>query len=609
MKIVFGYLAWAPYAKVQFEAAVSRARGFGYDVVPFCLTPRAPGPRYLWPQLEAAWSGRDAEIVEVRERLLEACSDADIFWNVNGANVHPAWLADLRTFNVYGCFDDPESTAQLSEPVAKYFDAAFVGNLACLPMYQSWGMRRVAWCPIGIVHHDFPEGISTEVLVTRNRDIPTAFVGERESSWRQTRLDRLVSEFPDAVFRGNGWPLGRISDEDRRLLYRDTRVGWNIHNSLGPINVRLFALPANAVMQICDNRCRLGQFMKLEHEVIGFDTIEQCIDRTKYFLTHDAERSEIAANGHRRYLADYSENRIWDYYCSQFKEWLGGESRSEHPIDRLRWHEPPTTAGPTWIKSNSVRSRLLECVNRALLPLDLQICRSTLGPRNGSVSSLHVAAERLNTNQSLAELVAPAKKAMLRPGEFSEECDADPANLAFCWAIATIVGDAAQIVCTGALSPIFSDEVSADPRRRVFVSEPFSRTRNLQDNSRSNELVGCAAFDLAVSIDELISSSDYHSILGRLVKSAPKVIVATAQSDSSGSVPDEDTPFMQRSWTTDQFYWVLRAHWNSVTVYHMPNRFLPELKKAETGAVPGPLAAVCSDPRIASADTTIIESR
>lgn len=609
MKIVFGYLAWAPYAKVQFEAAVSRARGFGYDVVPFCLTPHAPGPRYLWPQLEAAWSRRDAAIVEVHDRLIEACSDADIFWNVNGANVHPAWLADLKTFNVYGCFDDPESTSQLSEPVAKYFDAAFVGNMACLPMYQSWGMRRFAWCPIGIVHHDFPEGISTEVLVTKDRGILTAFVGERESPWRQKRLDRLVSDFPDAVFRGNGWPQGRISDEERGHLYRDTRVGWNIHNSLGPINVRLFALPANAVMQICDNRCRLGHFMKLEHEVIGFDTIDECIDRTKYFLNHDAERSEIAANGHRRYLADYSENRIWDYYHSQFKEWLGGESRSEHPVDRLSWQEPLTITRQGRIKSGSVRSRLLERINRALRPLDLQICRSTPVTTNVSVSSLPAAADGLTAKHSLPEPFAPAKQAIRPPVKFCEEPEADPANLAFCWAVATIVGDSVKISCTGALSPIFSTEVSVDPRRRVLVSEPFSGTRNPQDTSCINELVGCATFDLAVSIDELIPSSDYHSILGRLMQSAPKVIVATAHSDSSGSVPDEDIPFLQGSWTAGQFYWVLRAHWNNVTIYHMPNRFLPELKKAETGAVTGPLVAVCSDPLTNSADGTVLESR
>ena len=608
MKIVFGYLAWASYAKVQFEAAVSRARGFGYDVVPFCLTPGEPKPRYSWSQLDAAWKSRDSDLCDLRDRLIEVCSGADVFWNVNGANVHPSWMADLPTLNVYGCFDDPESTSFLSEPVARYFDAAFVGNLACLPLYRSWGLHRAAWCPIGIINHDFPADVPTTNLLNAARTIPLSFVGERESPWRQERLDRLVSEFPGAIFRGNGWPLGRISDKDRGHLYRNTRIGWNIHNSLGPINVRLFALPANGVLQICDNRCRLGQFMKLEHEVVGFDTIDECIDRTKYFLNHDAERNEIAANGHRRYLADYSEKRIWEYYHSQFKKWLGGESCSEHPIDRLQWSEEGTTTRPD-IKSETVRSRLLQSINRTLKPLNLQIGRSSQGTGNASVSGPPTVAEDLVTKQSSAVPAASAKQKKQCLDDVSEDSEADPANLAYCWAIATVLGDARQIECSGNLSPVFAAEASADPRRHIAVFNCVSSMLNQRANSVQSELPRSAGLDLAVSIDEVCPAADYLGVLGGLVQSAPKVIVSVVQSSSTGPVPGEGTSLSHRSWTAGEFYWVLRSFWNSVIVYQMPNRFLPELRKAENGDEPGPIVAVCCDPRTTSAASSVSESR
>jgi len=607
MRIVFGHLAWAPYAKVLFEAAVERARGFGHDVVAFCLTTGAPKPRHSWQQLDAAWKSRDSDLCDLRDRLIEVCSDADVFWNVNGANVHPSWLADLPTLNVYGCFDDPESTSILSEPVARYFDAAFVGNLACLPLYRSWGLNRVAWCPIGIINHDFPADVPTTNLLNAARTTPLSFVGERESPWRQERLDRLVSEFPEAVFRGNGWPHGRISDEDRGHLYRNTRIGWNIHNSLGPINVRLFALPANGVLQICDNRCRLGQFMKLEHEVVGFDTIDECIDRTKYFLNHDAERNEIAANGHRRYLADYSEKRIWEYYHSQFKEWLGGESRSEHPIDRLQWNEAGTTTRPN-IKSGTVRSRLLQRINRTLKPLNLQISRSSQGTGIASVSSSPTVAEVLVAKQSPAAPTALAEQKKQCPDDGSEDSEADPANLAFCWAIATILGDARQIECSGNLSPIFAAEASADPRRNVTVVNSVSRRLSPQPIVVRNDQPCSAGLDLAVSIDEVCPAADYLGVLGRLVQSAPKVIVAVVQSVSTGPVTDEDASLSQRSWTAGEFYWVLRGFWDSVTVYQMPNRFLPELRKDEKGIEKGPIVAVCFDPRTTSTASSVSKS-
>ncbi len=608
MKIVFGYLAWAAYAKVLFEAAVERARAFGYDVVPFCLTPGEPKPRYSWSQLDAAWRTRDSALCDLRDRLTAVCSDADVFWNVNGANVHPSWLADLPTLNVYGCFDDPESTSFLSEPVARYFDAAFVGNLACLPMYRSWGLHHVAWCPIGIINHDFPSHTPTNTLLNDPRPTSLSFVGERESPWRQERLDRLVSEFPEAIFRGNGWPLGRISDEDRGKLYRKTRIGWNIHNSLGPINVRLFALPANGVLQICDNRCRLGQFMKLEHEVIGFDTIEECIDRTRYFLKHEDERREIAANGHRRYLADYSERRIWDYYAAQFRKWLGGESRSEHPTDRLRWNEGVTTIQPK-VSPRSVRSRLLQTINRTLKPLRLQISRTGEAPGVASGTNESVVA---NVNRTVSAI--PSAKVLAGPEEHAsintrKDGETDPAEQALCWAISTIVGDARQIACYGELSSAFAAEASADPRHRISATNSDSRERNSTCQNDSVKLLPATGLDLAVSINEVDPATDYPAVLGRLVHSAPRVIVATTESGSATAVQNEESALIQSSWTSGEFYWVLRSFWNDVSVYFMPNRFLPELRKANKRDHRGPFVAVCSDPRANFAREFVTESR
>jgi spore maturation protein CgeB len=573
MRVVFGYLAWAAYAKAIFEAAVDRARAFGYDVVPFCLTPGEPKPRFSWSQLDAAWRSRDSDLCDLHDRLREVCSDADIFWNVNGANVHPEWLANLPTLNVYGCFDDPESTAAISEPVARYFDAAFVGNLGCLPMYQSWGIRRTAWCPIGIVNHDHPADISVEDLLLRDRTTFSAFVGERDSPWRQERLDRLVAEFPDAVFRGNGWPAGRISDEERGRLYRDTRIGWNIHNSLGPINVRMFALPANGVLQICDNRCRLAQFMKLEHEVIGFDTIDECVDRTRYFLKHENERREIAGNGHRRYLENYSEQRIWDYYAATFREWLGGERRPESPFERLIWRDSASTQVAR-LRKPTVKSRLLNTVNSTLRHFNLELARPRRDAVAPPVAATKPAKRELNTGDK-TDLAAGQPKAAAE-------------NLAFSWAIATLIGECRNIICAGNLAEEFLSEASADPRRRIVRRE----SKGPQESAEACQ--ASSGPSVYVSINEVLQTSDFHATLRRLANSAGRVIVANDGSDSDSVSPSSSA---ERCWMAGEFHWVLRSYWNSVTVYTMPSRVLPQLEKSVTGTESGPFVAVCEDPR------------
>ncbi len=61
-----------------------------------------------------------------------------------------------------------------------------------------------------------------------------------------------------------------------------TRVGINIHNSTGPINFRTFYLPANGVLQICDNKSHLGRIFELGREVVGYQEIAEAIELCRY---------------------------------------------------------------------------------------------------------------------------------------------------------------------------------------------------------------------------------------------------------------------------------------------------------------------------------------
>ena len=97
-------------------------------------------------------------------------------------------------------------------------------------------------------------------------------------------------------------------------------IGLNIHNSTGPINTRLFYLPANGVMQICDNKKYLGEVFELGKEVIGFDTIEECIELTNYYLNHKDEARMIAANGWKRAIRDYNEEAVFARLVKKIEE-------------------------------------------------------------------------------------------------------------------------------------------------------------------------------------------------------------------------------------------------------------------------------------------------
>jgi spore maturation protein CgeB len=235
----------------------------------------------------------------------------DVIILFNGANLHPEFLERLSTFNAYMCFDDPESSDNLSKPVAKHFDACFVANIASVDQYRSWGCENVFFRPFGFFASHVDLGITSEQIRGSEKDIDACLFCERKSSWRSERLEYLEEHIPGLHGRGRGWPLGYVSDEEVLEIYRRSRIGINLHNSTGPINFRTYTLPANGVMQICDNKYFLGQIFDLGIEVVGYNEIEEVPDLVRFYLLNNEARIRIATAGYERVHRDYNEVAVW----------------------------------------------------------------------------------------------------------------------------------------------------------------------------------------------------------------------------------------------------------------------------------------------------------
>ena len=256
--------------------------------------------------------------MEMYEKLELKLRRKDVLVLWTGAMIHPEFLKALSTYNIYVCSDDPESSAVLSTPVAPHFDYAFTRNIACVDNYKKWGCRNVKWlCPA--FDPDFSDpNLTAEKILSGERSIDIIMFCERVSGFgnRPQRIERLYHEFPQAYIRGKGWPGGFVRQEEMVAAYRNAKIGWNLHLSVGPTNSRLAALPAFGVMEICDNKAHLAKIFTLDEEIVGFDTINECIDKTRYYLAHDRERREIAARGWQRVTTDFTELREWERVLS-----------------------------------------------------------------------------------------------------------------------------------------------------------------------------------------------------------------------------------------------------------------------------------------------------
>ncbi len=315
LRYLWAYSAANDHWRKWNERLIAKRQARGFDVKGFCLTPpELNNAKWLpFPDLDFAWRTAHPPLLEMYERMEEELRDRDVLVHYNGANLHPDFVRCLPVFKVYTAGDDPESTSILTRPVAGAYNLHLVNNVACLDMYKSWGLPHVYFWPLGstVFVEDMKDLDENALLDISTRDIPIALFCGR-SPWRNDRLDALAESFPEAYIAGAGWPRGFVDDETVRDVLRRAQIGWNIHNSTGPINFRTYDLPAYGIMQICDNKSHLDGLFKVNQEVVGFNNIEECIELTRYYLEHPEEQRRIALAGHKRWLADYTPDRVWD---------------------------------------------------------------------------------------------------------------------------------------------------------------------------------------------------------------------------------------------------------------------------------------------------------
>jgi hypothetical protein len=307
------------------------ARGLGYALDTFCMTDLHP---YInFPALDRRWRRRDPALMRLYEVLGQRIADVDVFIHYNGALIHPEFIAQFRQLKVYHCADDPDASAVISRPVARAYDVCAISNPSCLDDYRAWGCAKVFFWPLGAFHFD-----DVAPTLDGERGVPLVFIGSktgttnsrlrkrlpllRRMPWNYPKM-RLLSAvetaFPEIVAHGGGWRMGWISDDGAAELYRSARVGLNIHNSLGPINGRLYDLAAFGVCQVCDNKSNLHHVFEEGHEIVGFDTQAECIELIRYYLDKPNAARAIAEAGRRRYMRDYTMKQIWLRFFSDLE--------------------------------------------------------------------------------------------------------------------------------------------------------------------------------------------------------------------------------------------------------------------------------------------------
>lgn len=599
MKILLGHVVHSPGID-EWYRDIANAACDGIEVKCFCVTLRPPGPRLSWQELDSKWRRKDKNLLEMYGRLLQEAADCDVFILYNGANIHPEFLGYLSTFNVFCCFDDPESSQNINSSMAASFDAVFYGNISSRFQYKSWGCKKLAWLPIFTAPSDVPSHDEGDRLFGRERPMEISLVCDR-NHYRKRRLDELALNFEQARCYGSGWETGKITDKELKHIYENTKIGWNIHNSTGPINRRLFTLAGFGCFQICDNKTGLGQIFDLGKEIIGFNTIPEAVDLTRYYLEHDDERQLIAYNGWKRFWRDYHAGAIWERIHRQLCEW-GVEKHitGNKQIIALPGYSLRDALTPGF---NSMRCRfgkLVKLIGDAVAT-DESSRNSNLPPYDERAylgESIPVYLENLEMKG-----INMAKERLSRGEPFEW-----PNILALNWAVTSLIGSSKKIIEIGSGTGAFASFSAVDTERTIhcFEEDDFAREWAVQNRNYQNvtynkyyEKANSQDYDLLVSIEVIEHVSDLRQFLIFCSGLAPRAIFTTPNRlvlHGEDNVGPPVYPPHVREFDPGEIYWILRQYYRHVRLYFMPDVFVPWLETMTIATHGTPIIAECIEP-------------
>jgi hypothetical protein len=181
---------------------------------------------------------------------------------------------------------------------AQFFDAVFLAQKDYVAEFQSdVGHGQVYWLPLAAA----PD-------VHRALDLPkrydVGFVGNVTRSHHRTPRARRLRRIA-AQFRTNDF-FRHYSPDEVSQVYSQARIVVNI-SIAGDVTMRVFEGTACGALVLTDSMANgLADLFEPGRELVIYADDADLLDKIRHYLTHEPERTRIAAAGHRRTHADHT---------------------------------------------------------------------------------------------------------------------------------------------------------------------------------------------------------------------------------------------------------------------------------------------------------------
>ncbi|HEX9860074.1 MAG TPA: glycosyltransferase [Nitrospirota bacterium] len=266
--------------------------------------------------------------LDYKDKMLKEAVEGlkpELFLSIFGFDHRADVLRDIRSMGVVtACWwlNDPFQVSR-SLAQAGLYEYYFTNSKGSVPEYNAAGHDNVFYMPVAA----YPPVHSRGASISKIYDV--CFAGDH-SPLREAMLGELGRDFDLAIFGpwgkklGKGSPLrgkvvkdGFFEPEEMARIFNQSRVVLNIHTWLGKsnhgTNPRLFEANGCGSFQLCDYKTEIPELYEPDKEIVLYNCLDELKEKLSYYLSHDAEREEIAENGYRRTMMCHTyERRVED---------------------------------------------------------------------------------------------------------------------------------------------------------------------------------------------------------------------------------------------------------------------------------------------------------
>ncbi len=186
---------------------------------------------------------------------------------------------------------------------AKQADIAFVAQKAAIEPMKRDGVANPIWLP----HAFEPLAYPKYDLASKKYDV--CFIGHVNSQNRLEALDRIFREFPNFFY-------GQRLFEEAARKFAESKIVFNIAMK-EDTNMRCFEALGSGSFLLTDWVPDIDELFQDGKHLVFYRTLDEAVDKAKYYLSHDPEREKIAQAGYEHVLANHTIQHRVDKMLSE----------------------------------------------------------------------------------------------------------------------------------------------------------------------------------------------------------------------------------------------------------------------------------------------------